>query len=219
MKLATEHPEDLTISWNGVEIDTKADGWYVDPAICTIPIGDVQEGQNILIIEMPYKVETNVEWSYLLGDFGVEVHGDHSRITEPVRSLYFGDWTVQGLPFYGGNVTYHFEVEGNGGECLLEASKYRNPLLKVRVDGEEKGVLAYAPYRISLGRLDGVHKVELTAFGNRVNSFGPVHLCDEKEAWCGPMAWRSEGTRFCYEYQLKRTGILSAPVLLLEKEE
>ena len=219
VKLATEHPEDLTISWNGVEIDTKADGWYVDPAICTIPIGDVQEGQNILIIEMPYKVETNVEWSYLLGDFGVEVHGDHSRITEPVRSLYFGDWTVQGLPFYGGNVTYHFEVEGNGGECLLEASKYRNPLLKVRVDGEEKGVLAYAPYRISLGRLDGVHKVELTAFGNRVNSFGPVHLCDEKEAWCGPMAWRSEGTRFCYEYQLKRTGILSAPVLLLEKEE
>ncbi len=215
--LAIELAEDMAISWNGEQMGTVPDGYYVDEDIKTLPLGKVRRGTNTLVVEMPYKVETNVEWCYILGDFGVSVRGEHAQIIEPVRSLYFGDWTVQGLPFYGGNVTYHMSVTGHGKECVLQVPKYRNPLLRVSVDGKDMGILAFSPYRISLGQLEGEHSVDITAYGNRVNSFGAVHLCDEKVTWFGPMAWRSEGEAWSYEYQLRRTGILSAPILYLEK--
>lgn len=217
VKLAIEAPEDLTISWNGEEIGTAPDGFYTDQDIKTLPLGKVRRGVNTLVVEMPYKVETNVEWCYLLGDFGVRVEGGHAVITEPVRNLYFGDWTAQGLPFYGGNVTYHMPVTGNGKECVIQVPKYRAPLLSVGVDGKEAEVLAFSPYRLSLGNLEGEHTVDITAYGSRVNSFGAVHLCDEKVTWFGPMAWRSEGEAWSYEYQLRRAGVLAAPILYLEK--
>ena len=217
VSLAIEAPEELSISWNGEPVEVRTTGYYVDESIKTLTLGELRRGENILEVEMPYRMESNVEWAYLLGDFGVKVSGCHAEVTEPVRKLYFGDWTGQGLPFYGGNVTYRFPVMGNGGECVLQCAKYRNPLLKVAACGEEKGVLAYAPYEVSLGTFEGEREVELTAFGNRVNSFGSVHLCDEKEKWFGPMAWRSTGERWSYEYQLKRTGLLAAPILYLKK--
>ena len=38
------------------------------------------------------------------------------------------------------------------------------------------------------------------------------------EPWPGPNAWRTTGTAWAYEYQLRETGILKAPQLtLLEK--
>lgn len=215
--LALEAPLDCTISWNGEEIDNTPAGYFTDRSIQTIRLGTVRRGENILLVEMPYKVETNVEWCYLLGDFGVRVEGSHAVITEPVRSLYFGDWTVQGLPFYGGNVTYHTKIRGNGHECLLQISKYRNPLLSVAVDGKKAGNLVFAPYTLSLGELEGTHDVDITTYGNRVNCFGAVHLCDENVTWFGPMAWRSQSEAWSYEYQLRKTGVLSAPVLLLKK--
>ena len=62
------------------------------------------------------------------------------------------------------------------------------------------------------------HQVEcFKEIGNRVNSFGAVHLCDENETWFGPVAWCSENEAWSYEYQLRRTGILSAPILYLKK--
>ncbi|MBQ7063430.1 MAG: hypothetical protein IJM90_00855 [Firmicutes bacterium] len=217
--LAVENPEDLQITWNGRKVAYKDLGYYVDSSIRKVRLGKVKCGLNTLQLEMPYKVETNVEWAYLLGDFGVETAGNHAWIIEPVRELRFGDWTCQGLPFYGGNVTYEFELEGNGGECLIECSKYRNPLLKVSVDGGEARVLAYAPYRVSLGVLsEGTHLIRITAFGNRTNSFGPIHLSDETETWIGPRAWRTSGEAWAYEYQLKRTGVLSAPELFMSAE-
>lgn len=215
--LAIENPEDCTISWNGEEVDTTPVGYYTDASIQTIKLGRIRRGENTLLVEMPYKVETNVEWCYILGDFGVRVEGSHVTVTEPVRRLYFGDWTVQGLPFYGGNVTYHMEVTGNGKECLIQTAKYRNPLISVSVDGVSKGRIVFAPYKLSLGELSGKHSVDITAFGNRVNSFGAVHLCDEKVTWFGPMAWRSQKEAWSYEYQLRRTGILAAPILYLKK--
>ena len=69
-------------------------------------------------------------------------------------------------------------------------------------------------HRVSLGRLSrGRHLIELTACGSRINTFGQVHLTDEELTWFGPESWRTGGDRFSYEYQLKRTGVLAAPML------
>ena len=55
--------------------------------------------------------------------------------------------------------------------------------------------------------------VDITAFGNRVNSFGAVHNCNARWTWHGPSAWRTRGEDWSYEYQLKPTGIQVAPLV------
>ncbi|MBC8104789.1 MAG: hypothetical protein H7Z41_19615, partial [Cytophagales bacterium] len=83
-----------------------------DPESVTITL--FPAGTHEIVLRIPMTRRTDIEWAYLLGDFGVEVRGSHARLTAPVRELAFGDWTRQGLPFYAGNVTYHCAVEGSG---------------------------------------------------------------------------------------------------------
>lgn len=212
-KLAVECPDNMEITFNGSTVSNESDGWYTDQCIRTVPMPLIPAGDNILEITMDYNRETNLEWMYLLGDFGVEVHGDTAMIINPVRMLSFGDWTHQGLPFYGGNVTYHSDITLEEADYELEISKYRAPLLSVAVNGEEKGKIIFAPYKLPLGKLSGHNTIDITVYGNRVNSFGAVHNCDDTCIWHGPSAWRSEGMGYSYEYQLKKCGILSAPRL------
>ena len=176
----------------------------------TFPAGDHE-----LILTIPFTRTTDPEWCYLLCNFGVAVAGRHARIIAPVRTLAFGDWTHQGLPFYAGNVTYHCTVEGEGTrEMLIEAAKFKNPLLSVNLDGQPAGKIAFAPFQLNLGVLaKGAHALDITAFGNRVNAFGPLHHTDENLKWVGPTAWRSTGSNWTYGYQFKRMGILVAPTI------
>jgi hypothetical protein len=119
---------------------------------------------------------------------------------------------MQGLPFYGGNITYELPLNTPAGLLKLEITQFRCPLIKVSLDGEEKGHIAYSPYVLELGEVEeGSHILRITAFGNRVNTFGPIHNCNHTEHWIGPNAWRSEGAAWAYEYQLKKSGILVSP--------
>jgi hypothetical protein len=210
--LALENPEVVEIIVNHVKVPSHTTGWYVDECIGKVQIPSLPKGQSEIILNIPFGSKTNVEWCYLLGDFGVKVEGSHARIAEPVRQLYFGDWTQQGLPFYGGNVTYHCDIVSEDCNCRVEVPQFRNPLLSVSLDGEEKGKIAFAPYISELGRVkSGKHKLEITAFGNRVNTFGAVHNCNHTVEWFGPNAWRTAGNSWAYEYQLKPAGILIGP--------
>ncbi len=159
--------------------------------------------------------ESNLEWCYVLGDFGVEARGARAWVTEPVRSLDFSDWTYQGLPFYGANVTYEWTVEVEDGEYAVEIDKFRAPVIAVAVDGKDAGRIALLPYRVELGHLGaGRHSISITVFGNRFGSFGQLHCSDDTLTWYGPGAWRTKGAEYSYEYQFRRTGLLMAPVLL-----
>lgn len=215
--LALEDLADATLLWNGEAVAKTANGYYVDEAIVTVPLGKLRKGENILELSRPFGGLTTVENCFLLGDFGVRVTGRFAVVTEPVRSLTFGDWVHQGLPFYGGNVTYHCTVQGlpDRQAQYLEATQFNQPVLGVDADSERKGVIAIAPYRVSLGNLsEGDHSVDITAFGNRINTFGQIHNSHIAERWYGPHAWRSEGYKWTYEYRLWPCGILTAPRLL-----
>lgn len=212
VKLAVERPQDLRVRWNGQSVSCQSDGWFTDEAIRTLPLPPVRSGENILELEMPYGPATNVEWCYLLGDFGVTVAGACAQLTPPVRELAFGDWTAQGLPFYTGNVTYHCTLDTAPGTYQLEVTKYRAPLVQVRLDGHLVGSPVFSPYTVELGSLEGAHKLDITAFGSRINAFGALHSC-KPVTWCGPDAWRTEGPAFSYEYQLTPCGVLISPKL------
>lgn len=210
--MAMENPEAAEIFVNGTKLKKVIDGWYVDECIKRVQLPDLDKGITEIILSIPFTSKTNVEWCYLLGDFGVMVNGSHSSITEPVSKLHFGDFTKQGLPFYAGNVTYKCNIKCEKGSLVLEASHFRAPLLSVKLDGEEKGKLAFAPYTLNLGNVsEGEHTIEITAFGNRINAFGTVHNSNYTTTWFGPDAWRTKDNSWSYEYQLKPMGILTSP--------
>ena len=219
IKLAMEDLEQARIIWNGEERKGQPDGWYVDEAVKTMELPGIRTGENRLEIISPYTRKSNVEWCYLLGAFGVEVYGNQAKVVPMPEKIGFSDLTAQKLPFYGGNLTYECEVDAKRGEYRIQIPKYRASLLKVAVDGEEKGRICYSPYEVDLGNLEGRHTIAVTAFGNRVNTFGTVHCCNEKLTWYGPNAWRTNDAEFSYEYQLRRTGILAAPILKKKTNE
>ena len=153
----------------------------------------------------------------MLGEFTVALSGIHLTLLPPKKELAFSDITRQGYPFYGGTFTYRIPFVSTGGEVFLSASLFRSPVLRASVDGISKGLLAFSPYEISLGELtSGEHLLELTVFGNRINTFGTLHNCNFSDNWCGPDNWRTTGEEWSYEYQINPFGLLKAPILRIK---
>ena len=210
--LALEDAEKAKIVFNGEEISNNILGWYVDKDIKTVALSDIKPGDNVLEITLPFGKRTNTEWCYILGKFGVRVLGRTKTITKLPEKLAFDNIVHQGLPFYGGNITYHLQAQGD--RLLVEATNYFGALVAVDVDGERKGRIAYMPYKLLCENLgEGNHKVDITLFGHRYNSFGAVHLTNIKHSWHGPDAWRSTGCRWSYEYSLRTVGIIASPII------
>ena len=219
-QLAIEKAEDVTIKWNGKEVDNHVIGWYVDKAIQTIILPRVEIGQNVLEVDVPIGKRTMVEWMYLLGDFGVEVFGKNTRIVQKREKLAFGDVTVQGLPFYTGNITYHIPIETDGGDISIRSGFYEGAMQEVSVDGQDAVPMIYPPYTAKLGTVEaGKHTVNLTFYGTRQNGFGALHLADEKRPYLNPSSWRTGGDHWCYEYMLRRMGVLATPEVMVAKRD
>jgi len=219
IQLAVEDLDVLNIRWNGSALgNIKPEGYYVDEAFPVITLGALREGENVLEIAKPFGEVTTLESCYLLGEFGVEVRGRTATIIEPVKELAFGSWVHQGLPFYGGNVTYHANIELNhtyGGAVALDIPHFNLPVLGVSMDGGEPLPIALSPFRAELGRpAPGIHAIDVTAYGNRVNTFGALHNCDPTWRWHGPDAWRTQDDDWSYEYVLHPCGILKAPTIV-----
>lgn len=217
--LAMENPEQARILWNGYEAVYKECGWFTDECIKKTVLFGLKAGSNTLEIQIPFGNKTNVEWCYLLGDFGVALNGSRAVITEKPKNIFYGDYTRQGLPFYAGNLTYITKVSVPAGRLYLETSHYRGALVQVFVDGKRTGNIFLAPYRLDCGYIEaGKHEIGIKIFGNRINAFGAVHNADITEEWYGPNLWRTSGIRWSYEYQLKDMGILIAPHYWVAKE-
>lgn len=218
--LAIEPEPGMQVWLNGAAVDPAPAGYFIDTSIARIPLPPLHPGVNELVVELPFGRKTNIEWCYILGDFGVQVRGNRAVIVGKNRWIGFSDITAQGMPFYGGNLTYTcaLDVE-QAGDYALEITKFRAPLLQVRVDGGEARAIAFSPYRAELGHLaPGRHVVEITSFGNRFNTFGILHHCDDGIGWIGPGEWRSTGVGYSYEYHVRDTGILVAPRLMKRRE-
>ncbi|MCL2603719.1 MAG: hypothetical protein FWD90_04495 [Defluviitaleaceae bacterium] len=210
--LALENPENTHIIWRGEDIDPIPTGYYADRSIKTIALPGLAVGDNVLTLLIPFDKATDVENCFLLGWFGVRLQGRTATLTDYPAVLPFGDITRMGFPFYGGNMVWHCRLQGEGKRIRLQAPHFRNPLLSVDVNGTRAGVIAYAPYTVDLDILPpGRNDMDITAYGNRVNTFGALHNANKAETWFGPDAWRTTGNAWSYEYRVKPTGILVSP--------
>ena len=216
--LAIEDAEKLDILFNGENVEPKITGYYVDESIKTIELPAIKCGKNILIVKIPFGKTTNTEYCYILGDFNVKIEGCEKTIVAPTKKIGFSSIANQGMPFYGGNITYSVEVETDDCDMAIKSNNYRGSLIKVAVDGKPVGVIAYAPYKLMVENVkSGKHTIELTLFGNRYNTFGALHNANTANTWHGPNSWRTQGDGWCYEYKLKDTGIMASPIIEIFK--
>ena len=213
--LALEDAAVSAITLNGDPVDNTPQGTFVDIAIQKVALPPLHPGENVLTVTQPFGERTNPEAMYLLGSFGVKVTGAQAVVTALPQQLAFGDLAAQGLPFYGGTVRYGFRAQAKNGRLTVHASCYRGGLIKVYCDGKDAGAIIYPPYDLTIDHLtDGEHEIVLELFLHRYNTFGPVHLVNEKRLWHGPDAWRTEGDDWSDAYVLRRIGILKSPEIL-----
>lgn len=212
--LALEHPETAQIQWNGQEVANTVTGWFTDQSIKTVALPPLQKGSNRLTVTLPIGERIDIEWMYLLGEFDVRLEGTQKTITAPRKKLGFDCVTHQGMPFYGGNLTYRIPVTTTcDGQLRIYTPHYRGSLVKVAVDGQPAGRIAFAPYRVDSHPVKaGTHMIEITLFGNRANSFRGFHNAN-KELWVGPTYWRSDNAAWTDSYRLAPFGLMSAPFI------
>ncbi len=214
-ELALEDAHIAKVSLNGADADMTVLGDYVDISIQRIALPKIIKGENTLVITYPFGESANLENVFVLGDFGVSVQGYISTITALPEKIAFGTILSQGFPFYGGNIIYKLPVEAENNRLTVSVTDFFGTLVTASLDGKEIGKIAYAPYTATAeGIENGKHILELTLFGHRYNSFGSVHLVNEKESWHGPGAWRSEDINWSYEYVLRKLGIMKAPEIV-----
>ena len=213
-ELAIEDPASVEIEFNGAAVasDTTAD-WWVDHCIRKVALPAIVKGTNTLCINIPYSRKTDLEWLYLLGDFGVQLQGSCGVVTALPKTLPYGDWSGYGLPFYAGNVDYNIRLP-EVPVSAIQIPFYKGALVEGFQKGKLIGSAAFPPYEIGLSDLAPGDTLSLRVYGNRVNAFGSVHNTDVyRNDWVryGPLGFRSEGKDWAYEYQLKPMGILVAP--------
>ena len=212
VELALEHVKDTEIRWNGEFVSKVVSGYYVDKSIRKVGLGRLKAGLNVLELKIPFGRSRGLEACYLLGGFGVRVCGRRAELYRLPETLSLGDITSCGLPFYGCNIDYHFTVTGNGRDIFVRASQYRGALIDVLLDGVLCGQIAFAPYQAVLKQVSsGEQVITLKLYGNRVNTFGALHNCNERFWWHGPDAYRVNRDEWTYGYCLKATGILKSP--------
>ena len=215
-EFAIEDAELARFSLNGKALVTRLTGYFTDKSIKTVALPVLHKGINTLTATVPFSRRSNLEWCYLLGDFGVKLSGRDAVACPRPRTLAFGDCVPQGLPFYGANITYHLPFSCEAGDLKVHIPHYRGALLRLTLDGKQSTPIVYSPYDLVFRGVDsGRHKLDITLYGNRHNSFGALHNADPTVTWIGPDCWRSTGDRWCYEYRLRPLGVLSTPVVTL----
>lgn len=214
--LALEESEYCRIYFNQEELPIEVNGFYVDSAIKIISLPKIKKGENILEIHMQYGEKSNLEWMYLLGEFGVELRGAQKYLIKKPEQLYWGDYTRQGFPFYTGNMTYLVKTPKcmEDKKQILQIPYFEGTAVRLEGCGYEKKIIAFLPYAEFIESSE--HQSEmlaLTLLGNRYNGFGQLHMIGDDINWLGPDSWRSEGTSWSDTYQIKPMGILTAPLL------
>ena len=223
-QLALEHQKGSEITLDGSPISTERRGHWVDEDISLfdMPHG-ITPGAHVLEISVPFGLLTNLERIYLLGDFSVKVRGRRCTIRPlDLSCTDFGNWAIQGLPFYAGNVTYICRFKSSSSErTIVHVPHFLAPVLAVFLDGVRVGVIAVQPYVIELGTLrpGTEHELRIVAYGNRENAFGTLHMPDGVSRWFAPNAWRTEHDWWIEGYNIKAMGILDNPRIKNPGEE
>lgn len=143
-------------------------------------------------------LDTELESCYLFGDFSTELEGEVQRLPRralraqgsfrlapPKTVVDIRDITTSGYWFFTGKLTvsrqFCVNKEANR-RYILSADSLNMPVATVRVNGNDAGAFAFAPYRLDVTEwiTDGENRIELCLYSGNRNLLGPHHrACGE----------------------------------------
>ncbi len=100
--------ENAEIKVNGNLLDGKTwRGTKTDSCFRLIPIADefLKVGKNEITVAFGFNERYDIEGAFLCGNFGVYGNGENEALKNLPKKLNPGDFTVQGLKYYGGRIS------------------------------------------------------------------------------------------------------------------
>jgi len=179
----------------------------------------LKPGPNKLELTCDYtESHPGLEIVYLLGNFGTRVDNTKITLTKLPAKLKLGDWVKQGLAFYSGSVTYDHIINPRlkkGQRLIVRVPDYRGTALRVCIDGNIAGIVAWAPNEVDVTDLLPAGKCTLSieVISHRRNSHGPHHIGEKWPLWTGPGQYISPD--WIDGYQLVPCGLMQAPELVV----
>ncbi|WP_217593180.1 glycosyl hydrolase [Cohnella sp. GbtcB17] len=237
--LAAERPDLLQIELNGISVDTSsAAGWWIDPCFAKLRIAPelLRQGNNLLEVSADLHADFDLENLYLLGGFGVVLNGTQPTLMRLPERLEAGDVFGQGLPFYGGAITYRISREEVArAAAALGTAHAGGELYAAFGEGAAAIVVREAEARTDAGtggeaqtgetqtrRHTGAHTVvwhpyevpisgeselEVKWILTRRNTFGPLHQLPVLTPYYAPSNWLTEGEAYSEAYALVPAGM------------
>ncbi len=211
LDLLLEQPERWNVMLNATAVDVAPRAEvFID--VCfkrfPLPVHALKPGENEVILTTLLREDTQLEAIYLLGRFGVLLRDSTRVLTSLPDRFEAGDLTVQGLPFYGGVVTYLLPAPASA--AVLEIPSFAGACLKLRGEREEAGrCLGFSPHRALVQ--PSAEPVRLEVFLTRQNMFGPLHRLPPRQDFTGPDSFRTTGSAWSDAPRLFPSGLLDAP--------
>lgn len=217
--LVLERPDLYQITLNEKNVAVNDAGeWHTSSwRKVKIPTEMLTAGKNTIAFrtKLTY-AHPGLESMFLTGDFGVELDGNGFILTEPVRELALGDWTLQGLPCYPGEVVYKTQVHSSQTEHgAIRIPEYGGTPAKVEINGIFADRMLFSPGTTKKLSLPAEFELKITVTGSMRNACGPFFMKEKTCSSYGPGCYKLQ------EHKLRRVmpyGLFTAPELL-EKQE
>jgi len=154
---------------------------------------------------------------YLSGAFGVRLDGTRKTLVALPAQVTPTDLVAQGLPFYGGSITYHIPLPpeaNNGGRVFVATPAFEAACVKALAPNGAMQMIAWQPYHAQISP-DAVQAgmLSLEVVLTRRNTFGPLHQVPLRAGAYGPGNFVTAGDAFSEDYMLYPAGLLQAPVI------
>ena len=223
--LVIEEPEKYRIMLNGNELMADEDeGWWIDNSFRRIRVAPwlLNKGANELILETDYAPTHGLEALYLTGEFGFRWDSTRGVITELPKTLALGNWVDQGFACYSSGISYVTEIQPkleDGQRLFLELPAWEGVLVKVRLNGQLAGTIAWPPYEMDVtdALKPGSNRLEIEVMSSRRNLLGPLHLTEKYPPWTGSAQFYTTGDQWTDDYISVSYGLMEAPVLSVRK--
>ena len=202
--LALEDADEHEIWFNGVRVESRAEGYYLAKSFQTVRLPRSVVGENVIELCRDYvplsamkssigslfqtRTGTEIESAYLVGDFAVTGVQEPERngclrlsrrfvLTEE-RGKTDGELVLDGYPFFAGTVllSKRFETDLTG-DVRLTLDVMDGAVGRVFVNGRDCGILSSAPYSVDVSSAltVGENTVEIALTNTLRNLLGPYH--------------------------------------------
>lgn len=194
-KAVVEHADSYKITVNGQVVRPAVGKWWLDKSFGVLNIGGyVRTGGNSITVSTDrMSIYDEVEPVYILGNFDLVSAAKGWTISAP-GNLAIGSWKAQGMPMYGGGVSYVKDVQLKTvpERLAVRLGKWNGTMAAVKVNGKPVGVIAYDPYELDISKyaMAGKNSIEITVIGSLKNLLGPHHH-SPKPGLASPWHWRN----------------------------